>query len=108
MIKYVLCVLTYINGHRKGDVMKGKETKGIYDDIPTIEDIAKDIPTIDELLKDAPEMFDISGVDLDVNLDDFTIDLDSIPVIDLSELDGLEIPDFDLTIPDFDFTVGDE
>lgn len=77
--------------------MKGKETNGIYDNIPDLEELAKDIPTIDEL---------VAGIDeelIDIGKIDFTL-----PELDFAELDKLEIPDLTLEIPDFDFDIGDD
>lgn len=84
--------------------MKGKETSGIYDDIPDIEELAKGIPTIDELLKGMDEeLIDIGKIDFALPDLDFA-ELDELELPDLT----LEIPDFEIAIPDFDFDIGDD
>lgn len=73
--------------------MKGKETNGLIEEMPTIEELTQGLPTIDELIKD------IGIIDIG------KLELDDLPVIDKSMLDGLEIPDLTLEIPDIETNV---
>lgn len=84
--------------------MKGKETSGIYDDIPSIEELTKGIPTIDELLQGTDdELIDIGEIDFELPDLDFA-KLDELEIPDITA----EIPDFEISIPDFDFDIGDD